>query len=480
MSEYNAGLDNEEEKIDLTGIVYDFLNALKRTWIIVLVLVILCSGLMYAKEKLTYTPSYQAEATVSVTTAGGYNGNDASSAAMIEKVFPYIMSSGMLSSKICESLGTSSVPGSVTMENISGTNLLTITVVSSDPDQAYAVLQAVIQNYDSITKYVVGNTTMEIYSDGGIPDHTTGGISKLKAAETGAAAGVIIGIAITVLYMLIYRTVQDSNDLQRLVNVRYLGTLPVYRKKKRKKGTSSINILDKNIQQNYLESMRLIRTRVESHMKRTNARVLMVTSSIPGEGKSTVACNLAAAMAKSGKSVVLVDCDLRNPSVQQVLGMKGTFPGIEALLNKEASYVEAARSYKDLGLEFRVIPGNKKSSDNAEIFSKPEMKQFLDFLKTKADYIILDTPPAGLLVDSSYITKHVDAVLYVVMCDFTRRHIIQRSIQELADTDVNIIGCILNGGKKHSSSSGYGYGYKKYGNYGDTSKYANKNEDEEE
>ena len=483
MSEYSFNqVDEEEDGIDLTRLIYDFFKALKKTWIVVVACVVLVGGLFYVKERINYTPTYTADITVSITGDGlTMGGNaDVSSAATIANVFPYAMSSGVLSAKIAQQMNMSYVPATVTASNIQGTNLLTLYAKASDPNSAYNVLQAVLACYDDITKYVVGNTKVEVYRDNGVPTRPDSASSPLGVAKKGAVIGGLLGLLATVVYMLMFRTISDSDDLQKLVSVRYLGTLPVYHKKKRSKGTGAINILHKNVQQNYMEAIRLIRTRVESRMIKKNAKVLMVTSSVPGEGKTTVSCNLASALAKAGYSVVLVDCDLRNPSIKEVLNIKGSFPGVEAMIKGEATYDEAAVSYeKKYDLKLRVIPGSDVLSDNSVVFGSERMKYLLEYLKTKADFVILDTPPAGLLVDSMHVVNQVDAVLYVVMCEYTKSNVVQRSIRELSDTGVEFLGVVLNGGKKASRSSGYGY--KNYGTYGDTSRYgkADKEDDDE-
>ena len=210
--------------------------------------------------------------------------------------------------------------------------------------------------------------------------------------------------------------------------------------------------------------MRLIRTRLERQM--TDKHVLMVTSSISGEGKSTVASNLAISMALKGKRVILIDCDLRNPSVGPIFNLEGSFPGLVAVLQGKCSVDDALYEVQNQGdpIGLSLLPGGDHKSNLVEILGSSAMSDLIVELRNRADIVILDTPPSAVLVDAMMLLKHVDAVAYVVMNDYARRRYIAKGIEELRAGDAPIVGCILNGGSTHSGGYGY-YGYRsaKYG-----------------
>ncbi|MBR2552648.1 MAG: polysaccharide biosynthesis tyrosine autokinase [Erysipelotrichaceae bacterium] len=460
-----ADTNTELEKLDITALVDAFLHSLKKLWVLVLVLTLLLGGISFFRTNSTYVSAYKAEATVAVYASedGGTTINSRS-AEQLGTVFPYILTSGILKDVIMQDMGVSSLPSNIQVVNVEGTNLLTITVTSGDPEFSYNTLLSIIKNYPKIAEYVVGYTVMEIVDDSGIPQDSGKTVAVRGNALKGAAVGFALGIAVVVLHMLMYRTIRTSKDVKSFSNFDHLGTLPVYKKKKRKNASSSINILEHNVQQDYLESIRLIRTRVMRKLEESGHKVLMVTSSVPGEGKSTVAANLAISLAGKNKRVILVDCDLRNPSLQDVFRISSEQPGIADVLDGKVRLTDAVVSYEKYGIQLAVLFGSpNRPTSHSEVLGSVKMGEIIERLKKAADIVILDTPPSAMLVDAVLVSKYADEAIYVIMADYARKSVVVDGMQELKSSGTEISGFILNGGKE--SSSGYGshyYGYKNH------------------
>ena len=463
MSSYDSA--ENLEKIDITSLLYSIWNSFRKIWYIFLFLPFIFAAANFFRVTTSYTPTYTAEATVSVSVIGidGTSDNNARTAGQLGKIFPYILTSSALKDIIAEDLGMSYVPGSISASNVEGTNLLTIKVTGSDPQQVYDVLQSVIKNYPEISQHVVGGTAMEVIDDSGLPRDTGKTVVIRGSIRNGVIAGLILASVILLIYMFTFRTVLNSNDLKSITNVPYLGTLPVYKKKKRRHSESDgINILKENTQRSYLEAMRVIRTRVGRNLE--DYQVVMVTSSLPGEGKSTVAVNLALSFAMQEKNVVLIDCDLRNPSVNQVLNLNEERPGLGDYLAGKCKLTDTMISYEESGLNLVIIPGSKETYEHPELLRNKSMDEAIEAMRKTADIIILDTPPSAMLADAEMVVKYADTAIYVVMCDYARSFYVQKGIRELAETGIDITGVILNAGEQ-ASSSGYGT-YGKYGYYG--------------
>ena len=472
-----ADTNTELEKLDITALVDAFLHSLKKLWAVVLVLVLLLGGFNYFRTNSTYVPAYKAEATVAVYASDDGTTVNARSAEQLGTVFPYILTSGILKDVIMDDMGVTSLPGNIQVVNVEGTNLMTISVTSGDPDFSYQTLLSIIKNYPKIAEYVVGYTIMEIVDDSGVPQDSGKTVAVRGNALKGAVMGMALGLAAVVLHMLVYRTIRTSKDVKSFSNVDHLGTLPVYKKKKRKNAASSINILEHNVQQDYLESIRLIRTRVMRKLEESGHKVLMVTSSVPGEGKSTVAANLAISLSGKNKRVVLVDCDLRNPSLQEVFRISEDQPGIIDVLNGKTKLSDAIVSYERYGIQLAVLFGSPaRATSHSEVLGSVKMGEVIERLKKVADIVILDTPPSAMLVDAVLVSKYADEAIYVIMADYARKSVVVDGMQELKSSGTEIGGFILNGGKE--SSSGYGshyYGYKnRY--YGYSEKLEDKND----
>ena len=353
------------------------------------------------------------------------------------------------------------------MTNISGTNLLTIRVTSSNSDNAYDVLKSVLRNYPEVSQYVVGQTEIKLVDDSGVQRTGSQGPAIRSALIKGALIGMVIAALMVMISALTMRTVRSESELRSLLNISCLGTLPLCRKKQRRKKTDTqINILYDDSRSDYIEAMRLIRTRLERQME--GKKVLMITSSISGEGKSTVAANLAISMALKGKRVMLVDCDLRNPTLGEIFNLKEEFPGLVSILRGKCSLEDTLYEVTDRGesVGLTLLPGGAKESRLVEILGSETMSDLIDRLRERADVVILDTPPSAMLVDAMMLVKYVDAVAYVVMSDFARRRYVFDGVSELASSGAPIVGCILNGGKTRGGSYGYygsrsryGYGY---------------------
>ena len=462
----NENTTTELEKIDLLALVSDFFHRFRQIWWVAVLLTALFAALSYYRVSTSYAPSYTAEATVSVEIANGGSRGNQNTAEQMGSIFPYILTSGALSDVIAEDLGTRSVPGSIQVSNISGTNLLTISVTSGNPENAYKVLQSVLKNYPEVAQYVVGQTELTVIDDDGIPVDT-GRTSVIRGSMIkGAAAGFGLSMFIILLSALSLRTIRTESELRSMLNLPCLGTLPVCRVKQRRRAErSDINILYDANRGDYIEAMRLIRTRLERQM--TDKKVLMVTSSISGEGKSTVAANLAISMALKGKKVALVDCDLRNPSLAGIFRLKEKLPGLVSLLRGKCSLEETLYEVKvrDEAIGLTLLPGGERESRLVEILGSDAMGSLIAALRERYDVVILDTPPSAILVDAMMLLSYVDAVTYVIMSDFARRRYIFNGVEELTSGDAPIVGCILNGGKARSGSYGY-YGYKSRYGYG--------------
>jgi capsular exopolysaccharide synthesis family protein len=462
-----AETTNDNEKLDITAFVDAFLNSFKKLWIVVLILTVLFGIVSFFSTSGSYVAAYKAEATVAVYSSDDGTSTDSRSAQQLGTVFPYILTSGVLKDVVMEDMGVTSLPGSIKVTNVEGTNLLTISVSSGDPDLSYKTLLSIIKNYPKVAEYVVGYTVMEIVDDSGVPTDSGKTVAVQGNAMKGALYGAILGLAVVFIHMLMYKTVRSVKDVRAFSAVDHLGSLPIYKKKKRNDTSSSINILEHNVQQDYLEAMRLIRTRVLRKLESSSHKTLMVTSSVPGEGKSTIAANLAISLAGKNKSVILVDCDLRNPSLQDIFKVQEQGPGFMEVFNRTVSLKEAIVRFDSYGIRLGVLFGSpENATSHSEILGSERSGQIIEELKMTADIVIFDTPPSAMLVDAMLLAKYADEAIYVIMSDYARTDVIADGLRELKNSGVEIGGFVLNGSKETSGGYGYhsyGYGSKYYG-----------------
>lgn len=480
--------DEDADKIDLIQSAEVILDGLKRYGWMILVLAVLFgvkSGVTYTT---TYLPPVTVKATVTVNDSSGNMGT--ATAYEMASLFPYIQSCGILDEAVKEDLGVEFINGSIAVEYIEETNFVIISVTSQNGEDAWNILQSVIRVYPDASLYILGPVNLEVIDEPEkpeVPESET--ITRRGSWKRGAAKGAIAGFAIVLVLSFLRRTIRRKEEISRHFNIHYLGSVPFIRQKqhrgKRKRG---LLILNESTSYALLESIRKIRTRVMRSMEEDGSQVLLVTSSIPGEGKTTISTNLAVSMAQKGKSVLLVDCDLRHPSVEkallsaQDLGISGKSKvkrvrrempseqenhiGLEEVLRGTYSLDDAIFCPNQKLANFGMICGGKGMSDASEVLASPEMGELIEQMRQAADIIILDTAPSAMLADASAVARYADCALYIMKCNYARIRHITEGIENLADSGIRILGCVLNG-VSHATDAAYsGYGRYGYGRYG--------------
>lgn len=195
------------------------------------------------------------------------------------------------------------------------------------------------------------------------------------------------------------------------------------------------------------------------------SRIIGVTSAQVSEGKSTVCVNLAYSLAELGKKVVLIDGDLRRPTIHEKLNLRCS-PGMVELLNKETSVGETVVRYTSdsSGVEFDVFTAGQETENPAELLNSSRFKKFLEAASKICDYIIIDLPPVNAVIDAVGVSSMTDGMIVVLRQGHCPRYALDDCLQQLRYAKANILGLVMNGcaegtGKRNQ----YGYGYGSYG-----------------
>lgn len=201
------------------------------------------------------------------------------------------------------------------------------------------------------------------------------------------------------------------------------------------------------------EAYRSLRSNVEYSSFDDEYRAIVVTSSVPGEGKSTTSGNLALSLAQSGNKVLLVDCDMRKPSIHKKFKISNMSGTAELLLRKE-SFEDVANCYNE---NLTIITAGKIPPNPSEMLSSRAMTAFIKEMKNEFKYIILDTPPLQAVTDAQVLSTKVDGVLLVVRAGSTKRDAVLNSIDLIKKVQGKVIGTVLNG-VENKKNSYYYYG----------------------
>lgn len=215
----------------------------------------------------------------------------------------------------------------------------------------------------------------------------------------------------------------------------------------------------------YTEAYKSLRTNLEFLSATDDCKTILVTSSVPNEGKSNVAINLAITLADSGKRVVLVDCDMRKSTISRYLHIPRDHMGLtNTLTGKDRTQLANAMvNYKDLGIV--VLPVGTLPPNPSELLATKAMENTFEALKQVYDYIIVDTPPVSVVTDAAVLCKYVDGALLVVRPGVTTIEGAQLSKKNLEAVNARILGVVMNGydvkkaGKKDGYYYSYSYGY---------------------
>lgn len=205
------------------------------------------------------------------------------------------------------------------------------------------------------------------------------------------------------------------------------------------------------------EAFRTIRTNLNYLVPNKEKKTLLVTSSVGGEGKTFNAMNLAAIIALSGKSCVLVGCDLRKPKIVKDFGLNNEL-GISTYLAGEHTLDEILKD-SEFNEHIKVISSGPIPPNPSELLLTDKMEQLVKTLQEQFDYVILDTPPIGLVTDGMLLSKYADATLYIVRQDYTRKQHVQNLQKVVKEGGLTNPAIIFNGVTFSSGFYGYGKGY---------------------
>lgn len=193
-------------------------------------------------------------------------------------------------------------------------------------------------------------------------------------------------------------------------------------------------------------------------------KTITVTSSVPNEGKSSVAFNLARSMAENGKKILLVDCDLRKSVIVGKYHMEGVNKGFSHYLTGQATEEEIIYATEEEG--FYLTIAGPLSPDPTTLLNSELFDRFMKKMRERFDYVIVDAPPLGLVIDAVIIGQHTDGTFVVIEQGVIKRKIIQDVIRQLKKGDIRILGAVLNKVDDRTGAYGnynYGYGYGYYG-----------------
>lgn len=464
---------NDEIEIDLGRLIRSMWKSFLKLWWLVLALVVAGAAVFTLYQRIYNEPLYACTATFTVATGDESSGSysfyyDSTTADQMSKTFPYILESSFFRNTLLEQLATDTLNGTITAETIEDSNVVTMRVESPSAEDARAILDAAIAVYPDTARFVLGDIQFNMLDEPTTPTEPFNQMGLKRSVAYGALGGLFLSVCILGVLALLRQTARDQDEMKEITSLRCLAAVPLVRLKARKnQKQQKISVLDERLPYGYRESMRSLKVRLERKMDGSGDKVLLITSTAAGEGKSTLAVNLARLMAADQKNVLLIDGDLRKPSDAVLLGIRGRY-SLRSVLDEKKNSGELIGKSKKSGIYF--LGGTKKTDQPAPVLSSKAVREFIALMREKMDYIIIDSPPCGIFQDASLLSEYADSILYVVKYDSVPKRRIREGIASLSGSRAGFTGYVFNeapetGGAYGYGRYGYGYGYgrQKYG-----------------
>lgn len=455
---------NQPERATAVELLERFLQQLIRMWAVVLAVTVLVSAVLAVNAKRKYVPWYEARARFSVSSS--YDGDDIFSesyydnaaAKQLAAAFPHMLSMDLMKDLMLQKLDKPYINGTITPYSVVDTNMFVLTVRSSDPQDAYDILVAVIESFPQVAVYMVDNPRVDVLEAIMVPESPVNSFSWAEALTDGAVKGLAAALALVALVTALTRNINSTRQLKAVANVPVLATFPRLTAKKRRKQKEVMVTAESD--EGFAESLRSLSLKLR---KAEQGQVVVVTSTISGEGKTTTAVNLARTLSEDGSRVVLVDADLRNQSIGRLQGADGGKGLLACLRDDELDVCGCLRQVS--GSEVMYLSGDS-APDWKYAVDQKKLRRVLNRLRENFDYVVMDTSPCAMVADTALLCRLGDSVLYVVRCDWARESQVLDHVTALHERDVKLTGFVFNGAPRRRSGYGYGYGYGYGGKYG--------------
>lgn len=447
------------------------LKVLRARWLIVCVVALIATLISVAATLLT-TPLYQASTRLYVSTSSGtsidesYQGNLLSQQRVLS--YTELVQGQTLAQRTIEKLGLD-----MTAEELSAnirasakpdTVLINVSVSDQSPIRARDIANALSD------EFVVMVKELESPEDGSNPDARVvveqrasvpvEPVSPKRARNvaTGLAVGILVGIGCAFLRDYFDNTVKNRETLEDITHAGLIGVIPMDKDRR-----SNPSIVFEHDNSAIAESFRKLRTNLQFLAVDNPPRVIMVASSLPSEGKSTTAVNIALALAEAEHNVVLVDGDMRRPMLGTYLNVVGSV-GFSTVLSGGATLDEVLQKTHVDGLS--VLTSGPVPPNPSELLGSLAAKKVLSTLRSQFDYVIIDSSPLLAVTDATILAANSDAVLMIARYGQTKREQLTQAVKNLEDVGVQPLGAVFVMTPARGDSS---YSYNYYG-YGDTSR----------
>lgn len=489
---------NSTYELDIGRLLHSILG---RSWIVATV-AILCAAITFAGTFFLITPQYESSAKFYVNNNNlslgdasvSISSGDLTTSRNLVDSYIVILNTRETLNEVIDYAGVNrtyrEVKNMISAGAVNATEIFQVTVTSPDPQEAEKIASAVAYVLPKRIDTIIDGTSAKIVESAVVPSSPSSPSYTVNTI-VGFLLGFLLAVVVIALREIFDTTVRTEEDVTQVCDHPILAAVPDMNisgkggsyygygsdKSNRKKGKYATTkqpanhaIMGPGISFAASESYKLLRTKLQfSFADENNCRVIGLSSALSGEGKSLTAVNLAYTLSQLNKKVLLVDCDMRRPTLAEKLGIQKQ-PGLSSYLTRQCQLNELLQicSMKGSQTAFHVISAGQNPPNPIELLSSERMKKALEAMRNAYDYVILDLPPVCEVSDAMAVAKQTDGMLLVVRENYCDRMVLSEAVRQFAFIDAKMLGVVLNCTTEHGGNYGKGYNkryYKRYGKY---------------
>lgn len=459
-------MENNVQNENLLTIVKCIIKDILQRWILIVAVMIVFGSVFDFMKTVTYVPQYGTSMTA--TLSGGED-----TFKNIDKVQSYVNTLDyLMNSNNAKSYVKKKMPISKTTYKAEVTlkqaNVVKIKVTADTKREAYFSIKLLNDWYRENTERYSFPYNITVLKESKFSTKPVNPNSHIKNFLIGAVGSGFVLSCLFGLYFFLRDTIKSEEEVENKLDTRLYAKLP-FEVKKREDARNKKAILITSLKTSFFfrESINKLRSKVEASSDKHGYKSFMITSAYENEGKSSVAANLALALAKNGRKVVLVDADFNKPAVFKIFDLDGSKSLNKAIEGTSSwrSQVVSDRSGLDL------LPCSQDTLKSEILTNSKKLDEIMKELREEYDFVIVDTSPAYLLNEPMAMNELVDATLFIVRQDYATSDVINETVKRLTYVKDNVLGVVFKNvvseGNKGTSNYNNRYGYNKYRVRGD-------------
>ena len=476
---------NDAVEVDVQRL---FSAVMQRIWLVVLVS-ILGAAVAFAGTFFFITPLYESSAMFYVNnssvslgdTSFSIDSGDITASKNLVNSYIVILETRETLNDVIDYAGVDrtykELKDMIAAASVNDTEIFRVVVTSPDPEEADEIADAIAYILPKRINTIIEGTSAKIV-DSSIVASTPSSPSYTKNTIFGFLIGLVLVIGVIVLQEIFDVTIRSEEDMEQVCKLPVLASVPDmnapgkggyyksrYGKYAAEKGEKKeTSLIGSDVSFAASEAYKLLRTKLQfSFADENSCHVIGLSSALSGEGKSLTAVNLAYTLAQLEKRVLLIDCDMRRPTLAEKIKLK-KYPGLSGYLTGQYSLEGMIQRYtpeKEGEIPFDIITAGQNPPNPVELLSSAKMTKFLNLLRDGYEYIILDLPPIGEVTDALAVVKEIDGMLLVVRQDYCDRVALKDAFRQFSFIDTKLLGIVYNATSESSGKYGKSY-YRKY------------------